>query len=223
MHSSFFFYHTLFPKAVSDIWRRFSLPAIGYPFAIFAVLDLEYEQFRKQWKAIVAKFQLCPTCFDAEFTTTLIKLAPDFESSTDEEQIAFHSFVQSLLTDIATLAPISTETVENKHGILQTAFHKFRSRAKSIHVAVEESVLDAAVRDHEKLKQKVMEEELPAKLNQSLCKVGLRTRGHYSKPAGLFEKGQRKPLQERLSAAAKKRRRRLSGKQVWPNMELMLG
>lgn len=148
---------------------------------------------------------------DAEFTTVLLKLAPGWTDMSPADRLVHYKFLQDLLLDIATYVPLSTETVENKHGILQATFHKFRCRSKSIYVAVEESVLDSVVREHEILRREIAKEELPARLSASLCKIGRRHRAHHSLPPGLFKVEPVKPLEERLHAAAKRQRRRLSG------------
>jgi hypothetical protein len=191
---------------MADLWRRHCLPAIGYPFATFALESLDFEQFESKWLSLVATFEKCHKCVDVEFTTQLLKLAPTWTSAEDNEKREFYKLVQNILSDLTVFAPISTEAVENKHGIVQTTFHKFRGRSKSIHVAVEESILESAVREHKSLKTQIAALELPRKLHTRLSKVGIRHRAHYSKPLGLFN-----PNPQQKDKKSRRKIRQLSG------------
>lgn len=200
-------------KAMSDVWKKFSIPAIGFPWSVFALLeDCSLENWQDKWIYVLQTQSRCPECIDLEFTGVLIRMhspLPDLHNT--DAWTKLRSSITEILEETAVMCPLNSESVENKHAVTQTLFSKSRGRIKCLSTAVEESLIDAIVRSYSSLKSQVTREEQPSRLLPALSRLGNRTRGAYSQPDGLFEPGCKLVLEERVQAARKKKIRRMTG------------
>lgn len=196
---------------MADVWKRFSLQSMGFPFSVFSLLETSVQEFQTKWVQILSTKSSCEQCLDIEFTSALIRL---FETPATDDVAHWsqlHEKVLSLLEEVAACCPLNTESVENKHAMSQSLFSKARGQLKQITTAVEDSFLDVISRSYGKLCQQVKDEEQPVRLQESLSRLGKRSRGAYSQPAGIFETGESRSLEDRIALARSKKFRRVSG------------
>lgn len=199
-------------KAMADIWKRFSMPALGYPWACFALLgDKSVETFKDKWCHIQQTHAKCKQCLDLEFTGILLRRFEAPSPNDDQAWAVTQSKVTTILEQVATYSPLNSESVENAHAVAQTLLSKVRGQLKSLSTAVEDSLLDSITRAYAKLRKQVKAEESPKNILPALSRLGSRTRGAYSKPKGVFQQGHRKPLEVRVRTAQNKKLRRMSG------------
>lgn len=206
---------------MADIWKRFSLPAMGFPWACFALLDDRcVAKFRDRWHRLQEKLSKCKQCLDMEFTGILLRKFEAPSPNNDEAWALMQIEVNTILEHVATYAPLNSESVENAHAVTQTLLSKVRGQLKSLSTAVEDSLLDSITRAYDKLRKQVKSEESPKFILPALSRLGSRTRGAYSKPKGSFEQGHKKPLEARLRTAQNKKLRRMCGWGVFCRQKL---
>ena len=196
---------------MGDTWKRFNIPALGYPFATFAVLDTSLDEFQMKWNTILETLAACPLCVDVEFTAALLKLFPAPPQSNEEAWAMLHAQVCALLDEVTIVAATNSEAVENKHAITQSLFAKVRGRAKTLSSAVEDSFLDVIARSYGKLRHQISQQEQAKNVKVSFSRLGKRRRGFYSQPKGIFQESEDKPLQQRVEAARSRQMRKMSG------------
>jgi hypothetical protein len=196
---------------MADVWKRFSLQAIGYPYCIFSLVDTSVQDFKIKWLEIVSTLSACEQCVDIEFSSALLRLFNTPETDNFAEWSQLHSKVTSLLDEVATCCPLNTESVENKHAISQELFGKTRGQLKMLTTAVETSFVDSITRSYAKLSRHVKDQEQPVMLQPALSRLGTRSRGAYSQPNGIFRTAEKRPREERVAAAQQKKFRRMSG------------
>jgi hypothetical protein len=196
---------------MGDVWKRFNMPALGYPFATFSVLDVCLDDFIVKWSTIQGIQQSCPFCVDKEFTSPLLKLFPAPHANDEDAWKALHAKVNVILAEVAHTASTNSESVENKHATTQSLFSKVRGQVKSLSSAVEDSLLDVIGRAYGKLSQQMSDAEMGKNTKASFSRLGKRKRGAYSQPKGLFRESEDKPLQQRIHASKTKPMRKMSG------------
>ena len=207
---------------MGDVWKRFNLPALGYPFTIFALVDTNLDEFQMKWNTILATLAACPLCVDIEFTAALLKLFPAPPESNEEAWTTLHSQVCALLEEVTIVAATNSEAVENKHAISQSLFAKVRGRAKTLACAVEDSFLDVIARSYGKLQDEISKREQAKNVKVSFSRLGKRRRGSYSQPKGIFQESEDKPLQQRVEAARSRQMRKMSGLFSFQNVTVTL-
>ena len=198
-------------QAMADVWKRFSMQSIAFPFAIFSLLETSVEEFQMKWVQLASTKSFCEQCLDVEFTSALLRLFDTPPTDDLAQWTQLHEKVSSLLEEVAACCPLNTESVENKHAVSQTLFSKARGQLKKITTAVEDSFLDVISRSYAKLCQQVKAEEQPVRLQESQSRLGKRSRGAYSQPAGVFESGELRSKADRVALAQTKKFRRVSG------------
>ena len=199
-------------QAMADVWKRFSLQSLAYPFSLFSLLETSAQEFQTKWMQIVSTKSSCEQCLDVEFTSTLLRLFDTPPTDDLARWTQLHHKVSSLLEEVAVCCPLNTESVENKHAVSQTLFSKTRGQLKQVTTAVEDSFLDVISRSYAKLSQQVKAEEQPVRLQESLSRLGKRSRSHHSQPAGVFESGEIRSMADRVALACAKKSRRVSGR-----------
>lgn len=196
---------------MTDIWKRFSLQAMGFPFSMFALLGTSLKEFRMKWVQIQSLRESCDQCLDLEFSDALCRFVTTPQSESLNEWTQLHETVLTILEDVAVCCPLNTESVENQHAISQALFARFRGHYQQLESIIEDSYIDSVVRSHNALKKQVAQEELPINLSPAMSRLGKRSRGSYSKPDGLFVRGDVLPKHVRLCNARARRIRRVSG------------
>jgi hypothetical protein len=206
---------------MADIWKRFSLPALGFPWACFALLaDQCVTTFRDRWYHLQQTHSKCKQCLDMEFTGILLRKFEAPSPNDDQAWTLMQIKVHALLGHVATYSSLNSESVENAHAVSQTLFSKVRGQLWSLSTAVEDSLLDSITRAYGKLRNQIKSEESPKNIQPALSRLGTRTRGAYSKPKGVFQQGHKKPFEARLRTAQNKKLRRMCGWGVFCRQQL---
>ena len=106
---------------ISDCWRRLVLEFSGPPFCLFSLIGLTAAEFLRHWKSLHRKFKKCKECFDDALSGILLQTFPmaGFQDKPADVQEALAAEIQQVLTDISTWAPVSSDLVEIKHGVVQ--------------------------------------------------------------------------------------------------------
>ncbi|CAE7193916.1 HERC1 [Symbiodinium sp. CCMP2592] len=139
---------------MGESWRRFVHYVDTYPWHLFRLCHLSEEDFWVQWKQIESG---CQGCVDVELTKGLLLACPtDGACRTD-----FYHRVKALLTDLATFAPLSTDSVETVHGHIQSRIHKFRSRLKQAEASSERTLLMSLIAEQKVTLEMVKLQTLP--------------------------------------------------------------
>lgn len=150
---------------ITDTWRRFVHEFLGFPHLLFGLVGTELDEFCKLWDNFQGEFVRCDSCVDHEFSRVLLSSFPGLLSGKPlPEQQAVYSKVTSLLADVATFAPLSSEAVECKNGKVQSIVSRRGNQAvKAPRSAREASFLTSSIQAHELIKLYVDGEVLPSK------------------------------------------------------------
>ena len=150
---------------ITDTWRRFVDDYAVFPFLLFELVGTDLPQFCKLWDQFQDIYAACRMCVDCHFSHALLSAYPaNLGSKSLAEQKVVFDQVSTLLADIATFAPISSDAVEVKNGRVQWVVSKRGNQAvKAPHSARESSFLHSAIQSHELVKHFVDEKSLPSK------------------------------------------------------------
>ena len=109
---------------IGDLWRRLVHSHASFPHKLFALCDLDHDEFLAQYRLFQGIVQQCETCADMEFTHMVLSYIPISSSpaATREKVLSLQLF----LKDVATFAPMSTDLVECLHGFYQSKLHRWR-------------------------------------------------------------------------------------------------
>ena len=113
-------------QAITDSWRRFSLPMESYPFILFNLCGVEHKEFLEEYFRTQKHAQACKTCCDLEFSHPILHfIAPgsDWDSPLVKSKVLS---IQHMLDDIRCYTPISSDPVECLHGYTQNLLHRWR-------------------------------------------------------------------------------------------------
>lgn len=113
-------------QAITDSWRRFSLPMESYPFILFNLCGMEHKEFLEEYFRTQKHAQACKTCCDLEFSHPILHfIAPgsDWDSPLVKSKVLS---IQHMLDDIRCYTPISRDPVECLHGYTQNLLHRWR-------------------------------------------------------------------------------------------------
>ena len=174
---------TCFQLAVfgmSDIWRRCCLTTKGYPWSVFGLVSVADEaEFCSRWAGFRRDLQACAGCVDVAFTAPLLRTwNPDIEENSAAKSVQVQQ-LRSLLGNVATFCPLSTDAVENLHGQHQNSLFSWRGGTKAPAAAGETSVLTTLVSEHMHLKARIMQHTMPTKrqIAQIQRQVGRKKKG----------------------------------------------
>ena len=133
---------------MTDLHRRFKYEFRSPPYCLFGLIGLNLSDFVCQWSALQDQHRHCDECLDAEFSEVLVQhFKDDIRLRTLPEQEAVRQEVQGLLRDISEWAPLTSDTVELKHGTVQWSVSKRGSQSvKNPRTAAETTLLQAAVK-----------------------------------------------------------------------------
>ena len=213
---------------ISDCWRRLVLEFSGPPFCLFSLIGLTAAEFVRHWKSLHRKFQKCNGCFDDAFSRMLLRTFPlaDFQNKSAGVQEALAVEVQQVLADIATWAPVSSDMVEIKHGVVQwSVSRRGKQQIKNPTAARETTLLQACIKQFAFVRESVQEDVLPSKRVSSgiLKMVGTRGSGPHSKEKGLRQRtAQETPgeREARTSEAATRTVRTLCGWNIYQQEQM---
>ena len=164
-------FKTLFVLAVhliSDMWRRLVHEHSTPQFQILKLAGMTLEQFVLQWDRLISQRQQCQNCFDSCFSMKVLNICGELAGEPHDVQNRVFSEMMTILTDIATFAPVSSDPVEVKNGQVQSvASRRGNMAVKGPKSAKESSFLQSAIRDHELAKHWVESQVLPTKAKVS--------------------------------------------------------
>ncbi|OLQ14908.1 hypothetical protein AK812_SmicGene907 [Symbiodinium microadriaticum] len=194
--------------AMADTWRRSCLTKDSFPWCLFSLATCEEGEFEERWGQFRQTMKTCPECVDASFSQPLLR-ATDFEHVAEADKSHLIYSLQHLLQDVATVCPLSTDLVENLHGQNQNALFLWRGSPKGPVAAAEMSILASAAAEHARLKEIVMAETMPSKMQLANMYKGSAARCAKAK------RRLRLSPKKRLLQAAKAKPRRLSAFNVY--------
>ncbi|CAE7402212.1 unnamed protein product [Symbiodinium sp. CCMP2592] len=155
----------------TDLHRRCNYELSRAPFKLFKLCDLDLAAFLDAWAALEAEAVACQNCVDHELTTVLLKKFSGLQVKTVEEQMASQSEIVSLLSDISTFSPTTSDAVELKNGQLQWVVSKRASQnVRNGRTAVEMSLLHSAVAQNQWVQSAAGVETMPSKATASSIK-----------------------------------------------------
>lgn len=175
---------TIFLQIVSDTWRRLVHDHGSFQFKMFSLYGKTLDEFVALWDKFHRAKTFCSECFDEHFSLKLMNLHPGkLSKAPAETQCEVHLAVTTLLQDIATFSPMSSDPVEVKNGQVQSITSRRGNMAVKAPVASRESsFLQAAIRDFELVKHWVEDRTLPSKRTISgiIKRVGVAGMNHHS-------------------------------------------
>ena len=152
----------------TDLYRRLKMDFAAAPFRLFRLINMTDEEFLQAWNDLEAQCEACAACLDGEFTRPLLRQFPALLSQPPGKQRAAVAELRALLTDCATWAAVTSDMVELKNGQVQFAVSKRGSQnVKGPVAATEVSLVQAAVLQHEWIKDTVAAETLPTRSQSS--------------------------------------------------------
>ena len=111
---------------IGESWRRFTHRHQGFPYQLWRLCDMEARDLCQQFGKFQEQAVLCPKCVDCEFTRILLSQVPYPIDPENPDHLQRLQKVQRLLEDLATFAPISTDSVEALHGFSQSKLGRVR-------------------------------------------------------------------------------------------------
>lgn len=151
---------------------------------MFSLYGKTLDEFVALWDKFHRAKTFCSECFDEHFSLKLMNLHPGkLSKAPAETQCEVHLAVTTLLQDIATFSPMSSDPVEVKNGQVQSITSRRGNMAVKAPVASRESsFLQAAIRDFELVKHWVEDRTLPSKRTISgiIKRVGVAGTNHHS-------------------------------------------
>ena len=174
---------------ITDCWRRLVLEFCAPPWSLFVLSDLPTAEFVESWLCLHQKFATCSYCFDDAFSTVLLTNFPadEFLHKPLAHQEAVAKEIKQVLVDIATWAPLSSDLVEIKNGVVQwVVSRRGKQQVKSPVAARETTFLQSCVKQFHWLKHIVQEKTMPPKSTSSgiLKMSGAQCTNQYSKDSG---------------------------------------
>lgn len=172
---------------VSDLWRRLVYEAEKYPVKVFSLLRLEtLDEFVQTWDGFLDARSTCGMCVDLEFTEPLLAtFGPEpLARRSTMTQILVQMEVCELLSHIASCSPLTSDSVEVKHGAVQWAVsHRSGRFVKKPAVARETSLLQSVIRNHGRAQAEVSNMTLPPQRVASAIQrqVGVKSTNQHSK------------------------------------------
>lgn len=157
---------------IGDVWRRYCLVFMSFPFTMFALIGKSVASFFEAVEQLLDKLRTCKQCADLEFSTVILEFLsglvekPNTDdaqqlSEHEQKQALYHQVVDDLLTDLATHAPLSADIVECKNGEVQASFNRVKGRSRTVKCAGELSYLKAVRKCHRNLKEMLQPHFLP--------------------------------------------------------------
>ena len=150
---------------ITDTWRRFIHDYSSFPHILFGLIETDIKTFCDMWDSFQSRLEKCEGCFDNNYSKVLLQAFPSRLSGAppDQQQDIYHQVV-TLLGDVATFAPLSSDPVECKNGRVQWFVSRRGNQAVKAPVAAREgSFLQSSIQTHELLKHFVDGATLPSK------------------------------------------------------------
>ena len=148
----------------TDIYRRLKHDFLPAPFSLFPMIDMDTERFMQSWANLEKQHERCQFCLDEEFTVALLRQFPGLAAKPSCERDAAQAEIKALLSDIATWSAVTSDVVELKNGQVQFAVSRRGSQhVKGPRAAAELSFLQAAVLQHEWVKEALATDTMPRK------------------------------------------------------------
>ena len=160
---------TMIVHIVCDTWKRLVHDHSTPQRRLFSLVQASHEEFVRLWDEFQEALIRCPRCMDFEFTRSLLKSFPgQLSGQTLEAQESVRATVTSILRDICTHAPLSSDQVEVKNGQVQhTASRRGNIAVKTPAAAKEACFLSSFLKGYELQKHWVDEKTLPSKRRMS--------------------------------------------------------
>jgi hypothetical protein len=184
-----------------DIWRRACLGV--QHLGCMALLDMPLEDGIQFIKELLAQYEVCPKCLDSGLATVIVQMFSDLHQINREQLSKRYSDLQSLLEDIATFCPISSDLVECRNGLVVNHMHRYRGRMLHTRSSAETSYLTGIVRGFKALVDVLKPYFLPPQVGHMLKMVGDRRNSK--------KKTEKREKAERLQDAQTRKIRKLSG------------
>ena len=177
---------------IADTWRRLFLDVQSLPFTLFSMAHYPTAAFLKEWENLHKRYAQHSCCVDCAFTAILLLNFPltDFEGKPPHQQDMVCAEIKQLLLDISTFAPLSSDLVEIKHGVVQWAVsRRGRQQVRAPRSAREITFLQAVIKQFLSVRQLVHHQTLPSKMTESsiLKMVGTRSMNQYTKDKVLWK------------------------------------
>lgn len=169
---------------VSDIWRRMVYEFECLPYSCFQWLSLDLNNFVCKWDSLQEKSQKCYTCLDCEFTAEIVAQFPfKLHSKPRHEQERVFLEVKNILSAIAAVCPLSSDSVEIKNGNVQWCVSRRGNQfIKGQVAAIESTLLQSAIKRHSWLQDWAAAETLPSRRVQAgiLRQTGVKSSNQYT-------------------------------------------
>ena len=165
---------------ISDSWRRFTHHFGGFPWKLFELAhdDRDLPTFVRLWDGFQARRRRCSHCIDLDFSAPILDIFPkSLCKATPGEQKKVFLEVRDILTDLAIFAPLASDSVEVKNGLVQRiASRRGNQAVKAPRAAREASLLQSHLTSYTLVKHFVDEETLPKKrvLKSILKRAGVK-------------------------------------------------
>lgn len=154
----------------TDTWRRLVFEFKKPPWSLFSLVGKTTEEFVATWSEVVASHTQCPNCADEYFTSVLISVFPHDLRSVPGQQEFVQREIQSVLLDIASWCPLTSDICEIKNGHIQwLTSRRGRARVLAARASIELSLLQSAVQTQCWVERELHGETMPS--NKSAASV----------------------------------------------------
>ena len=154
----------------TDTWRRLVFEFQKPPWSLFSLVGMATEEFVATWSGIVSSHAQCANCADEYFTSVLISVFPHDLRSLPGQQELVQREIQSLLLDIATWCPLTSDICEIKNGHVQwLTSRRGRARVLAARASVELSLLQSAVQTQSCVERELHGDTMPS--NKSTASI----------------------------------------------------
>ena len=154
----------------TDTWRRLVFEFQKRPWSLFSLVGMATEEFVATWSEIVSSHAQCANCADEYFTSVLISVFPYDLRSVPGQQELVQREIQSLLLDIATWCPLTSDICEIKNGHVQwLTSRRGRARVLAARASVELSLLQSAVQTQSWVERELHGDTMPS--NRSTASI----------------------------------------------------
>ena len=156
---------TMAVMCITDSWRRFVHEHASFLHVLFKLVECDKFEFCCLWDTFHVQLQRCSRCVDCEFSRALLTAFPSnlLKAPMDVSQQVFET-VTNILNDLCVFAPISSDQVEVKNGVVQlVASRRGNQAVKAPRSARESSFLRSLLNGYNLVQHYVEEETLPKK------------------------------------------------------------
>ena len=154
----------------TDTWRRLVFEFEGLPWSLFSIVGMGTEEFVAFWSELVSAHARCAKCADDYFTSTLLSVFPHDLRELPGQQEFVQKEIQSLLLDIATWCPLTSDMCEIKNGQVQwLTSRRGKARVLAARASVELSLLQSAIQTQSWVEHKLHGDSMPS--NKSAASI----------------------------------------------------